>query len=91
MNFAVTALEKLIALRESIESDTKEINDMKEPVINEVQEDEEHQIEDESQVKKVFRNTLGRLIRIAEELDNEGKDDASEEIHKIIRKYQKRI
>lgn len=38
-------------------------------------------------VRKFLKNTLKTLIKIAEELDNEGKTDASEEIHKIIRKY----
>lgn len=38
-------------------------------------------------MKKFLQNTLGTLIKIAEELDNEGKTAAAEEIHLIIRKY----
>ena len=39
----------------------------------------------------IIATTVTNLIKLAEDLDKEGKDDASEEIHKIIRKYQKRI
>ncbi len=35
--------------------------------------------------------TLKSLIKIAEDLDSEGKDDAAEEVHNLIRKYQGRI
>ena len=34
-----------------------------------------------------FDNTLMRLLKLAENLDNEGKGEASEEIHKVIRKH----
>ena len=44
-----------------------------------------------SAVEDIFGNTLGNLIKIAEELDADGKNGASEEIHKVIRKYQGRI
>ncbi len=37
----------------------------------------------------VFSGTLKTLVKIAKELDNEGKKDGSEEIKKIIRKYHK--
>lgn len=38
-------------------------------------------------LRKILFNTLNSLIKISKELDDEGKLDASEEIHKIIRKY----
>ena len=47
--------------------------------------EEEHNIED------IIGVTLKNLIKIAGELDKDGKDDSSEEIHKIIRKYQERV
>jgi len=40
-------------------------------------------------LSKVVSNSLGTLIKVAKDLDNKGKYDASEEVHKIIRKYQK--
>ena len=42
-------------------------------------------------MKDLFGNTLVNLITLAEELDNENKESAAEEIHKVIRKYQERI
>lgn len=36
-------------------------------------------------------NSLGTLIKIARELDSNGKYAAAEEVHKVIRKYQERI
>ena len=44
-----------------------------------------------SHTRKIIVATLKSLIKIADEMDNEGKDDAAEEIHKVIRKYQERI
>ena len=41
--------------------------------------------------KGLISNTLVNLIKVAEKLDKEGKSNAAEEIHKIIRKYQERI
>jgi len=41
--------------------------------------------------KLIILATLKSLITIAEDLDNEGKDDAAEEVHNLIRKYQGRI
>lgn len=38
----------------------------------------------------VFSGAIDSLIKIAERLDNEGKCSASEEVHKVIRKYMKR-
>jgi hypothetical protein len=42
-------------------------------------------------VNNLVANTLSSLIKIAKELDDKGKCVASEEIHRIIRKYQERI
>ena len=42
-------------------------------------------------LKNLFGHTLQSLIVMARDLDSQGKEDASEEIHKIIRKYQGRI
>jgi len=39
----------------------------------------------------VVTTTLKNLIRIAAELDDDGKDEAAEEVHKVIRKYQERL
>lgn len=39
----------------------------------------------------LMAKTIVRLVRLAEELDNEGKGEASEEIHNVIRKYHKRL
>jgi outer membrane biosynthesis protein TonB len=41
--------------------------------------------------KDIVSHTLSNLIVIAESLDKEGKGNAAEEIHKIIRKYQERL
>ena len=41
--------------------------------------------------KDLVSETLSNLIKVAENLDKEGKDFAAEEIHKIIRKYQERL
>ena len=35
--------------------------------------------------------TVKNLIKVARELDKEGKGDAAEEVHQVIRKYQKRV
>jgi len=40
---------------------------------------------------KTIATTVNNLIKIAEELDNEGKYNSSEEVHKIIRKYVSQI
>jgi len=52
--------------------------------------DEEDDQEIES-LLDLIGNTLRGLIKVAKELDSEGKGDAAEEVHKVIRKYQKRI
>jgi len=44
-----------------------------------------------SRIKKVMTNALLSLVHIAKELDEEGKLEASESVHKVIRKYQERI
>lgn len=41
--------------------------------------------------RKIIIATLKSLIDIAEDLDNDGKDQAAEEVHNLIRKYQGRI
>lgn len=41
--------------------------------------------------QNIVTYTLKNLIKIASELDNEGKEEAAEEVHKIIRKYQERL
>ena len=41
--------------------------------------------------RNVLSKTILNLIRISEDLDNEGKTNSSEEIHKIIRKYIKSV
>lgn len=42
-------------------------------------------------LKSLLGNTVESLIVMARDLDSQGKEDAAEEIHKIIRKYQGRI
>ena len=42
-----------------------------------------------SDFAKLVSNSIGTLVKIAKDLDQKGKCAASEEIHKIIRKYQK--
>ena len=42
-------------------------------------------------LSNLMAKTIVRLVRLAEDLDNEGKSQASEEIHKVIRKYHKRL
>jgi hypothetical protein len=42
-------------------------------------------------LNKVFRRTVGNLIKVARTLDSEGNSNGAEEIHAIIRKYQKRL
>ena len=39
----------------------------------------------------VLGNTLGTLLKIAKELDDHGRASAAEEVHAVIRKYQKGI
>lgn len=52
---------------------------------------EEAKKKPEANLEDIIGTTLKNLIKIAAELDGEGKEDASEEIHNIIRKYHKRI
>lgn len=47
--------------------------------------------EDISKMKELFGNTIDNLIKIAEDLDNNGKYNDAEEVHKIIRKYEERM
>jgi hypothetical protein len=42
-------------------------------------------------VNNLVANTLKSLIKIAKELDDKGKYDAAEEVHRVIRKYQEGI
>jgi len=42
-------------------------------------------------IEDIIGTTVKNLIKIASELDDNGKDAAAEEIHKIIRKYQARV
>ena len=39
----------------------------------------------------IIAGTINRLIKIARDLDNRGKEKAAEEIHQIIRKYQSKL
>ena len=50
-----------------------------------------NQVPSKGKAKKVMTNTLLSLIRIAKELDAEGKSAASENVHAVIRKYQEGI
>jgi len=43
--------------------------------------------EDKASLEELLGNTLQNLIKIAEDLDNNGKYADAEEVHKIIRKY----
>jgi hypothetical protein len=54
-----------------------------------VQYEEEDEIDEE--LADIIGYTLKNLIKVARELDDEGKGNAAEEVHKVIRKYQKRI
>lgn len=45
----------------------------------------------EEELEKLLAHTVKGLIKIAEDLDNEGKYDSAEEVHKIIRKYAGRL
>lgn len=42
-------------------------------------------------LKKLLGGTLSSLIAMARDLDSQGKEEAAEEIHQIIRKYQSKI
>ena len=53
--------------------------------------DEEEEEEEELNLLNLIGYTVKNLIKIARELDNDGNGDAAEEIHQVIRKYQKRI
>lgn len=52
---------------------------------------EEEKEEEEENLLSLLSNTLRNLIKIARELDESGKEEAAEEVHKVIRKYQKGI
>ena len=41
-------------------------------------------------LEELLGKTIKNLIKIAEELDNDGKNDDAEEVHKVIRKYIER-
>ena len=41
--------------------------------------------------EKLLGKTLRNLIKIAGDLDNDGKIDAAEEVHKVIRKYEEKL
>ena len=55
---------------------------------------EELEQEKEQKLKELedlLGHTLNNLIKIAEDLDKDGKFDAAEEVHKVIRKYEEKI
>lgn len=60
-----------------------------EPVINTTPKPTSRPKKKKVDVKKLVSGSLENLIKLARDLDYKGKYDASEEIHKIIRKYQK--
>jgi hypothetical protein len=47
--------------------------------------------EETEDIRNLMGNTITNLIKIAEELDNDGKYDDAEEVHKVIRKYEERL
>jgi len=47
--------------------------------------------EEEEDLLSLLSGTLRNLIKIARDLDDSGKDQAAEEVHKVIRKYQKGV
>ena len=49
------------------------------------------QEEEEQEMNFLMSKTLKNLVKIATELDEENKNDAAEEVHKIIRKYEEGI
>lgn len=55
-----------------------------EPLEDETEEDKRKA---SSKNREILSKTLNNLIKIAKELDNEGKRDESEEVSKVIRKY----
>lgn len=55
----------------------------------EEEEDEDNLPDYYPRFDNLMSKTIVRLIRLAEELDKEGKEVASEEIHKVIRKHYK--
>lgn len=59
------------------------------PVEEEVSEEEE--VSKKLDLKNLFGHTLQSLIIMARDLDSQGKEEAVEEIHQVIRKYQGRI
>ena len=52
---------------------------------------EEEEEDNEREMLDLFGNTFRNLIKIAAELDEDGKYIEAEEVHKVIRKYEKRI
>ena len=54
----------------------------------EVPKEPEHK---EINLEELMGSTINNLIKIAKELDVENKDDAAEEVHKVIRKYIERL
>ncbi|MFA5312104.1 MAG: hypothetical protein WC375_02155 [Methanomassiliicoccales archaeon] len=59
------------------------------PVTTQPEEEDDDEHEPPSALS-VFTNTITGLIKIAAELDADGKGEAAEQIHRVIRKYQSR-
>jgi hypothetical protein len=68
----------------AVEDDDEEIS---QPESNEMSEEEFLRLME----KDVIGNTIDGLIKVASDLDKDGKHDAAEEVHNVIRKYQGRI
>ena len=84
--------EEELATEEEIARDIGEVPSAKEevtPISEDMPFTEE--IIPEQDLEELLGRTLKNLIKIAAELDEEGKDDAAEEVHKTIRKYQYNI
>ena len=63
------------------------------PQVNEPQNNtnEKKRKKTKQNVNNLVANTLKSLIKIAKDLDDKGKYDAAEEVHRVIRKYQEGI
>ena len=83
--------EPQVVTPERVEQDVAQER-LEEPVAPEEEEEEEEiQQTVPSHFQHLFSSTLKNLVKIAKDLDDDGKGNASEEVHKIIRKYQKGI
>ena len=89
--------------QEIIEQDTRKVlvppylqegpSEENEPQDDEGEEDreEEDTMASVKRLNKIFRRTVGNLIKVARELDQDGNPKGAEEIHAVIRKYQERL